>query len=191
MIALWALDNADVVTYPLWSYYPNRERPPAWVADLIAVVANAEGAIGSRDVSGLTSDKALQALRPGLEALDYRVESGKRREQRIGLPVLFGEQGAARVSYEVDAVHEGLGVLVEIEAGRGARGNAVYRDLIRSALIVDARFLALGVMVEYRHKSGGKDIAVQSYADAKNLLDAVYASQRLQLPFEGVLLFGY
>ena len=147
--------------------------------------------MGSLNVSGLTSDKALRAVRPGLEKLGYRVESGKRKEQRIGLPVLFGERGTARVSYEVDAVHEDLGVLVEIEAGRGARGNAVYRDLIRSSLIVDARYLALGVMIEYRHKSGAKDIAVQSYADARNLLDAVYASQRLQLPFDGVLLFGY
>jgi hypothetical protein len=39
-----------------------------------------------------------------------------------------------------------LGILVEVEAGRGARGNAVYRDLVRSSLIVDQRFLVLGVM---------------------------------------------
>lgn len=82
-------------------------------------------------------------------------------------------------------------VLLEVEAGRGARGNAVYRDLIRTSLIVDAQYLALGVMQEYRHKSGGKNVVVHSYADAKDQLDAIYASQRLQLPFEGVLLFGY
>lgn len=93
--------------------------------------------------------------------------------------------------YEVDAVHDELKVLVEIEAGRGARGNAVYRDLVRASLIVDARFLVLGVMEEYRHQSGGKPIAVKSYRDARDQLDAIYASQRLRLPFEGVLLFGY
>lgn len=80
---------------------------------------------------------------------------------------------------------------VEIEAGRGARGNAVYRDLVRASLIVDARFLVLGVMNEYRHQSAGKPIVVKSYRDARDQLDAVYASQRLRLPFEGVLLFGY
>jgi hypothetical protein len=31
----------------------------------------------------------------------------------------------------------------------------------------------------------------RSYADAKDQLDAIYASQRLRLPFNGVLLFGY
>jgi hypothetical protein len=76
-------------------------------------------------------------------------------------------------------------------AGRGARGNAVYRDLVRSSLIVDQRFLVLGVMRSYRHQSSGRSIIVSSYRDSKDQLDALYASGRLRLPFEGVLLFGY
>jgi hypothetical protein len=32
---------------------------------------------------------------------------------------------------------------------------------------------------------------VSSYRDSKDQLDALYASGRLRLPFEGVLLFGY
>ena len=177
--------------YPDWFYYPDRERPPDWVEPFIEVVAAAAGSITSGSVSGLTSDKVLAVLRPGLEEIGYRVESGKTKEDRITLPVLFGDQGRARVRYDVDAVHDALGVIVEVEAGRGARGNAVYRDLVRTSLIVDAKYLALGVMKAYRHKSGGKDIVVHSYAEAKDQLDAIYASQRLRLPFEGILLFGY
>lgn len=177
--------------YPPWRYYPNRDRPPRWVHELIDVVRDKRRQTESATVSGLTSDRVLSHFRAGLENLGYRVESGKRKDDRIRLPVLFGDQGKVVVPYEVDAVHDELGVLVEIEAGRGARGNAVYRDLIRSSLIVDARFLALGVMDEYRHQSGGKPIVVRSYRDACDLLDAIYASQRLLLPFEGVLLFGY
>jgi hypothetical protein len=105
--------------------------------------------------------------------------------------VLFGDQGRERVAYEVDAVHDELGIVLEVEAGRGARGNAVYRDLVRSSLIVDQRFLGLGVMRSYRHQSGGRPIIVSSYWDSKDQLDALYASGRLRLPFEGVLLFGY
>ena len=67
----------------------------------------------------------------------------------------------------------------------------MYRDLVRTSLIVDANFLALGVMLQYHHKSGGKPVVVRSYNDAKDQLDAIYASQRLRLPFEGLLLFGY
>jgi hypothetical protein len=46
-------------------------------------------------------------------------------------------------------------------------------------------------MRSYRHKSGGREMDVASYAETKNQLDAVYASGRLRLPFEGLLLFGY
>lgn len=177
--------------FPLWKYYPERDQPPSWVERFVSSVATSKPEIDSLQVDGLTSDRVLGVLRPGLESLGYKVESGKKKSDRIRLPVLFGEQGAPRVQYEVDAVNDDLGVVVEIEAGRGARGNAVYRDLIRSSLIVGAKYLALGVMVEYRHTSGGKPVAVGSYADAKNALDAIFASQRLVLPFTGVLLFGY
>jgi hypothetical protein len=78
--------------------------------------------------------------------------------------------GRERVAYEVDAVHDELGILVEVEAGRGARGNAVYRDLVRSSLIVDQRFLVLGVMRSYRHQSSGRPIIVSSYRDSKDQL---------------------
>jgi len=177
--------------YPSWKYYPNRDQPPKWVHDFVNIVRARREQVDSSAVSELTSDRVLACLRPGLEELGYRVETGKKKSERVGLPVLFGDQGRELVRYEVDAVHDELRVLVEIEAGRGARGNAVYRDLVRASLIVDAQFLVLGVMNEYRHQSGGKPIVVKSYRDARDQLDAVYASQRLRLPFEGLLLFGY
>lgn len=177
--------------YPNYRYYPLRDPPPEWVDDLVDVVRDCRELVDSAVVDGLTSDGVLGHMRGGLERLGYRVEAGKKKKERIALPVLFGDQGQAVVRYEVDAVHDELGVLIEIEAGRGARGNAVYRDLIRSSLIVDASFLALGVMNEYRHLSSGKLITVKSYRDACDQLDAIYASQRLRLPFDGVLLFGY
>jgi hypothetical protein len=81
--------------------------------------------------------------------------------------------------------------VVEVEAGRGARSNAVYRDLIRTSLIVNVKYLALGVQLAYRHDAGGREVTVASFAETKTLLEAIYASGRLQLPFEGILLFGY
>ena len=44
---------------------------------------------------------------------------------------------------------------------------------------------------EYRHNSSGRTVKVHSYRDAKDMLDAVFASGRLGLPFRGVLLFEY
>lgn len=183
--------SLTAMSFPRWTYYPTRDRPPDWVHDFVEVVDQVRPAIDSAKVSGLGSDKVLAHLRPGLEALGYRVERGKKTNQKIELPVLFGEQGEPRVRYQVDGVHEGLGVLLEVEAGRGAANNAAYRDIIRAALIVDARFLALGMMSEYRSLNKGKESIIRSYAQTKEQLDAMYASERLRLPFEGVLLFGY
>jgi hypothetical protein len=177
--------------YPEWFYYPTSKRPPDWVHDFIEAISNSRGDIESAVVGGLTSDRVLASLRPSLAALGFAIESSKKQSDKIRRPVLFGANGHERVAYEVDGYHEQFGIVLEVEAGRGARGNAVYRDLIRTSLIADARYLALGVMLSYRHQSMGKEMSVASFTDAAGVLDAIYASGRLHLPFEGVLLFGY
>lgn len=175
--------------YPRWCWFPQPAAPPAWVDDVVAVVVGARPLIDSSVMAGVSSDTALGHLRPGLERLGFEVEGGKGKAQKIVRPVLFGDQGRAEVVYEVDAVHDELGILVEIEAGRGAMSNAIERDLVRGSLIVGARYLVLGVMDQY--KSTSMTTPVPSYANARRLLSAIYASGRLRLPFEGVLLFGY
>lgn len=177
--------------YPEWFFYPSHSPAPPWVEDFVAVVRAARPHIDSRTVDGLQSDGVLEHLRPGLEALGYAVEQGKKKAEKVYRPVLFGPQGRARVTYEIDAAHDDLGIVVEVEAGRGARGNAAYRDLVRTSLIVGARYLVLGVMAEYRHKTSGRTTRVESFREIRDQLDAIYASGRLGLPFEGILLFGY
>jgi hypothetical protein len=57
--------------------------------------------------------------------------------------------------------------------------------------IVNANFLALLVPIAYRHRLGEGEATVHAYREAKDLLSAIYASQRMRLPYEGVLLLGY
>jgi hypothetical protein len=180
------------VPFPTWSYYPRNAVPPAWVGRLVPVVEAAEDAISTSDPRiGHTSDVVLQHLAPGLQSLGFNVESGKTAAGKIRRPVLYGDNGRAAVSYEIDAFHEGDGVVVEVEAGRGARGNATYRDIVRTSLILDARYLALLLPAAYRHKSGGREVSVAAFREARDQFDAIFASQRLRLPFDGVLLVGY
>ena len=179
--------------YPLWKYYPPRERHPAWATDVVAVFTSVQKDVDSLQIDGLTSDMALGVLRHGLVGLGFEVEASKKKADKIRRPVLFGELGAEDLAYEVDAFHADLGIALEVEAGRGARGNAVYRDLIQTSLLVDARFLVLAVVQEYRHRLAKNPAGarVESYRDARRILDAIYASARLQLPFHDVLLIGY
>jgi len=173
--------------YPTWKFYPSRSEPPAWVPDVVTAFAVAGAQIDSRANHGVTSDAALAALRPGLVALGFEVESGKTRAGRIHRPVLFGEMGRPRLAYEIDGFHPEHGIVLEVEAGRGAANNADYRDLIRTSLIVDADYLVLAMMLQY--KAG--TTVMRSYERTREQIDAIYESERLRLPFRGVLLVGY
>jgi hypothetical protein len=180
-----------MAAYPAWRFFPARQAPPAWVDSVVAVFKAVQAKIDSAHIQGLQSDGVLEQVRPGLEALGFLVESGKQKANKIARPVLFGEQGHPRVNYEVDAVLDFEGVLLEVEAGRGMMGNAVYRDLIRTSLIVGARYLVLAVMNEYRYKSKKKTLTSHDYALTLDQLDAIFASGRLDFPFDGVLVIGY
>jgi len=68
-------------------------------------------------------------------------------------------------------------------------GNAIYRYLIQGSLMVDARFLVLGVPVEYRY--GKTPSREPSYTKTYSVVEAIYGSPRLRLPFDGLLLIGY
>ena len=52
---------------------------------------------------------------------------------------------------------------------------------------MEAEYLLLGMMLEYR---SGKT-TMRSYERTREQLDAIYASERLKLPFQGILLVGY
>src|ERR1700722_13438042 len=144
--------------YPTWSYFPRNVRPPAWALSFVDVVRAAEAKISTVEhKTGLSSDDVLKELGPGLIALGYAVESGKTKGAKIFRPVLFGENGVPEVNYEIDAFHDQLGIAVEVEAGRGAAGNADYRDIVRTSLILDARYMALLLPVRYRTTSGGQE----------------------------------
>jgi hypothetical protein len=184
--------NRGVLTYPSWTYFARNARAPDWARDFVEVVRKAEADVDTRplpaeEAERLTSDRVLACIRPGLQSLGYTVESGKKSDQKIKRPVLFGEGGTASVNYEIDAFHDVLGVAVEVEAGRGAFSNADYRDIIRVSLLLDARFMVLMQPLTYRTSKTTKS----AYAGTRDLLDAIYASQRLRLPFDGLLLVGY
>lgn len=174
-------------SYPSWKFYPSRSPASDWVAGVVDAFAGARSQIDSQTQSGVSSDTALAAVRPALQALGFQVEASKTKAGKITRPVLFGEQGSVLVQYDVDAFHPVEGVVLELEAGRGAASNADYRDIVRASLMVGARYLVLAMMLSYR----GGNQQIRSYDIARDRIDAIYASERFRLPLEGVLLVGY
>jgi len=157
---------------------------PPWTEEVLDSFRMAKEKIDSVTNHGVSSNEVLAALLPGLETAGFEIEQGT---DRISRPVLFEENGAVEIEYRVDGFHPKHGAVLEVEAGRGAANNADYRDLVRTSLMVDSRFLVLAMMIEYR--GGGQ--TTRSFEKTRKRLDAIYASDRLKLPLDGVLLIGY
>lgn len=174
-------------SYPSWKFYPSRKPAPGWVPSVLEAFSTAAESVSSLTHMGVSSDAVLAAIRPSLEAIGFEVEATKAKTDKITRPVLFGENGAVLVQYDVDAYHPEHRLVLEVEAGRGAASNADYRDLVRASLMVDVSYLVLAMMLTYR---GGRQIT-RSYEVARNRIDAIFASERLALPLDGVLLVGY
>ena len=84
--------------YPTWQFYPARTPAPEWVPGVIEAFSDARSEIDSRSHHGVTSDAALAVLRSSLVALGFEIEAGKKASGKIRRPVLFGENGTARVA---------------------------------------------------------------------------------------------
>jgi hypothetical protein len=180
--------------YPRWRFFPAFRPPPAWVHELTSVFASNRGEIDSRveHDKRMQSDDVLGVLADDLETkMGFTVERSKNQLGKLPRPVFFGDEGSYLRTYEIDAFESGHGIALEVEAGRATMGNAIYRDLIQGSLMVDVRFLALAVPLEYRYQSGARLTREPSYTKTYSVVEAIYGSQRLALPFDGLLLIGY
>ena len=119
--------------------------------------------------------------------LGFEVESGKMRDQKLPRPVLFDEMGDVGMSYSIDAYNKEHGIVMEVEAVRAIRANAIYKDLIQMSLMVDAHYAIIAMPLQYRYKSA-PDLP---YDKGKSILEAIYNSGRLHLPLQGIQLIGY
>jgi hypothetical protein len=52
-----------------------------------------------------------------LVALNFEVEAGKAKTDKLRRPVLFGEMGHEDLAYEVDAFHAEDGIALEVRRG--------------------------------------------------------------------------
>jgi hypothetical protein len=176
------------MNYPEWCLFPRHLAAPNWVDEFVSMVQKNQKIINSEEHNKFDSDEVLKALEKDLESIGWEIETGKKDIQKIFRPVLYGDKGKTRVSYEIDGWHSEHKIVLEIESGRGWMGNAFYRDLIRTSIIQDADYLILGMRLSYSY---GKVKNQNDYAKAKEQLDAIYSSGRLTLPFKGILLFGW
>jgi len=174
-----------------YCYYPRTRAPPDFVDKVVSAFRRNEETISTAESdNGLKSDDVLDVVRDDLEAIEFEIEEGKSKDEKIFRPVLFGENGEPDLQYEVDGYHEDERYGLEVEASRAVLGNALYRDLIQAAVMVQVDTLVLVVPNVYRYNSGGRTTESRAYDKSSDVIDTVYASGRIELPFE-TLLIGY
>jgi hypothetical protein len=111
------------------------------------------------------------------------VETGKKRDMKICVPVLFGKNGRVEKSFDADAYHAEQGFVVEVEAGRGVVNNQFLKDFFQACMMHDVWYLGIAIRNVYRGS--------RNYERVISFFDTLYASRRLSLPLKGVLILGY
>ena len=167
-----------------FTHFPRTSEPPEFVRDIFAIFVKHENDISTKAGNTHDSDRVLAELRDDLMALGYDVESGKKKHQKIHRPVTFGENGISDLKYEIDAFHEGLGVGIEVEAGRGHAGNAIYRDLVQGIVMNGVDHLVIAVCNHY-HSNGSDD-----YSKCLSICEGFFIQNRVKLPYT-LTLIGY
>jgi hypothetical protein len=121
---------------------------------------------------GLKSDGVLSLIGPDLIDIGFQIEVSKRKADKIERPVFYGENGIPTLRYEIDAYYPDWRCGLEVEAGRGWMGNAVYRDLIQAAVMVGVEYLCLAVSNTYKYQSSGKPATSRDYENTRQLAEA-------------------
>lgn len=133
--------------------------------------------------NNLNSNQVLSLLRPCLLRIGFKVEAGKREDEKIKVPVLFGLDNKVDKYFNADAVSDDGRIILEVEAGRAVENYQFLKDIFQACMMFGVEYLVLAVRNTYR----GHDDFKRIYT----FLETLYISSRLTLPINGILLIGY
>lgn len=165
-----------------FQFFPRSQGIKPEVKKVIDCFNEVEGEISS-DSFKLSSNEVLEKLRPNLEDIDYNVETGKSKSDKIHVPVLFGYDNEIDKSFNADALSKDGKIVIEVEAGRAVTNNQFLKDIFQACMMFEVEYLVIAVRNDYR----GSDDFKKVYT----FLETLYISSRLHLPLKGILLVGY
>lgn len=165
-----------------YQYFPKSSNIPDFLLQIILAFQQKEKYISSSKFQ-LESNEVLKNLSEEFIQLGYKVETSKRTNDKIIIPVLFGKNGTFEKYFEVDCYNPIKKVVIEIEAGRAVSNYQFLKDLFQACIMQDVEYLVIAVRNIYRNN--------KDFDKVFTFLDALYASNRLILPLKGILIVGY
>ena len=163
-------------------FFPVNKKTPEHLASVIKVFNGCEDKINSHKHK-LDSNTVLEILRKNLEGVGFRIETGKKKNEKIKIPVLFGENGRIIKSFDVDGYHEEFKTVLEVEAGRGVMNNQFLKDFFEACIMVNVDYCIIAVRDTY--------LKQKDFEKVKDFFDSMYASGRMNIPLKGLLIVGY
>lgn len=169
-----------------WMFFPQNKRINSHLKQVISVFEEKQVEIDSETHSGkdnLESDFVLAYVAPGLESIGYAVEKSKKKDDKIRVPVLFGLNGQVNLAFEVDGYCKAHQTVIEVEAGRAVVNYQFLKDFYEACMMQDVRYFCVAVKNKYRTS--------KDFDKVCNFFQALYVSNRMDIPLEGVLVIGY
>ena len=169
-----------------WSYYPKTDPLPDFLSDPIEIFENNFPLLDSskdNEQKARSSDDVLKVVTREFQNLDYEIEIGKKKDEKVRVPVLYSHRGLVSKAFEVDGWHKEKKIVLEVEAGRAVRNYQFLKDIFEASVMVDVDFLIIAVRQFYK---GTKD-----YKTITDWLDTLFITNRIKLSLKGILLIGY
>ncbi len=174
-----------------WTYFPKNKKITPVGLSVVQAFERHENEISSSNNnhligSGSTdshSNSVLFKVSKSLIDIGFQVEIGKKKSEKINVPVLFGEQGKALQSFDADAYFAKEGFVLEVEAGRAVTNYQFLKDFFQACVMVDVEYLAIAVRQIYNKQ--------KDYETVCSFFDSLYSSGRLNTQLKGILIIGY
>lgn len=165
-----------------YQFFPRSRGVTKEIQDIINCFKTVESTIDS-SANNFVSDEVLAVVRPHLENKKYKVETGKKSEDKIDVPVLFGQNNQIDKSFYADALSEDGRIVIEVEAGQATENHRFLKDIFEACMMFDVEYLVLAVRNTYRNHN--------DFQRVFTFLETLYISNRIKLPLNGILLIGY
>ncbi len=135
------------------------------------------------DSNTLSSNEVLEIIRKDLEKIGMIIETGKSKDQKIQVPVLFGINNNIDKYFEADGISDDGKIVLEVEAGRAVVNYQFLKDIFQASMMHEVEVLVLAIRNDYR----GNDDFEKIYS----FLETLYISNRIKLPLKEIVIIGY
>lgn len=170
-----------------WIFFPRTESVPDFINKTLGVFEKYSREIDStkndNDKDRLTSNMVLSKIERSLTDIGYKVETSKKKNDKVRIPVLYGENGKEELAFEADAYHKEWRTVIEVEAGRAFINYQFLKDIFQASMMMETDYIILAVRNLYLGKN--------DYEKIQKFIEVIYLTNKIKLDLKGIILVGY